>query len=364
MAKPSQHLFGVIMAGGSGQRFWPLSRAKRPKQCMALLGSGTMLQQAAKRLSALVNPKNMLVITHAGIRDLVASQLPGLPRKNIVAEPSGRDTAACIALSACLALRQDPEALLVIIPADHLIGEVKPWTQALKAAALVAEEHAVWVTLGITPDEPSTAYGYIQPGELFHMSGDKRFHRVRKFHEKPDRNTARRFLQNGLWWNSGMFVAKASFILQEMRRFLPVHADMCDDLLASKGEKDWARILAGAYPALPKISLDYGVLEKTDNAAAASLSCTWDDLGSWPALARHLPADAQDNILLGNIALEDSRGNIVRAEPGHCIALIGLNDMVIVQTPDATLICPRNRSQDIKKLLDGMGKNPGQKGLL
>lgn len=359
MAKKNSGVYGIIMAGGSGERFWPLSRKARPKQCLSIIGQGSMLQQASKRLEAFLPARNIFAMTREGIEKTVAGQLRGLPKANIVAEPCGRDTAGCIALAACLVLREDPEGIMVIVPADHLVKEPKKLTQALEEAVAFVRKEDKLVAFGLTPTEPATGYGYIQAGEAYRAAGTRKFHRVTKYHEKPDLETAGRFLRAGnFWWNSGMFVWKAKSIVEEMHKHLATHGLLCKKLLAARSDSEFWRVLRKEFPKLPKISIDYGVLQATAKLAATPLSLDWDDLGSWTSLVKHLPLDAEKNTLLGNAIVVGGRGNLVRAGDKHLVGVVGTDDLIVVHTQDATLVCPKSKAQELKKLVGALDGNP------
>ena len=362
MAKKQSDVYGVIMAGGSGERFWPLSRKDRPKQCLSILGSGTMLQQAFQRLVTVTSVRNTLVITRKGIEKTVAGQLRQLPKENVVAEPCGRDTAPCIALAACMLVRKNPQAIMAIVPSDQLVQFPKKLTEVLNAAVELVRRKDVLVVFGVPPTEPATAYGYIEVGDALGNSGDggvSRFHRVRRYHEKPDINTARRFLRaGGYWWNGGVFVWKARTILDEIRKYMPALSAMCDALLRAPTDAAFRRAMEKFYPKLPKLSVDYGVLEKSDKVVAVAGDFGWDDLGSWTSLLRLLPANAQGNILLGNAVVVEGNGNLVRGDEDHLVGIIGTDNLVVVHTRDATLVCPKSRAQELKKLLAELQKDP------
>ncbi len=354
--------YGFIMAGGSGERFWPLSRTLRPKQCLSILGSGTMLQQSYRRLRAMLPAKRIFILTRKGIEKMVAQQLPELPKKNIVAEPTGRDTAACIVLGACLLQREDPNAVMMIVPADQAVQNPQEFIKALKSAAPVAQAQDVLITVGVTPTEPATGYGYLQVGERFGNGAPAQLYRAQRYHEKPDRSTAEAFLQSGKYvWNSGMFIWKAKTILNEMQKYLPAHANMAQKLMRAKNAREFASIAERLYAKLPKISVDYGVLEKSAKVLVMRSSLRWDDLGSWTALTRYLDADADGNSILGNAVIVDGRGNLVRSDSEHLVGVVGTQDLVIVHTRDATLVCPKNKVSELKKLVGALRANPKTK---
>ena len=362
-------LYGIVMAGGSGQRFWPLSRILRPKQCLSMLGPGTMLQQACARLRTFLPSEKIVVITRKGIEVMVAKQVFQLPGKNVVAEPCGRDTAAAVTLAACILYRRDPQAVMAIVPSDHVVRNPQALVQAVKQAAILASEEEVLITVGIRPTEPATGYGYIQMGEPCkgpHITHpNKNMYHAKCYREKPDVNTARRFLVSGDYlWNSGVFVWKARTILQEIHRHLPRHGQLADALLRAKNSRRFAMIVNKLYPKLPKTSIDFGVLEKSDKIVILRSALQWDDLGSWTSLERYLQPDRQGNTLLGNALVVEGRGNLVRTDSDHLVGVLGTENLVVVHTRDATLVCSKGKVQELKKLVSSLQRNPKTKKYL
>lgn len=336
----------VILAGGKGERFWPLSRRSRPKQFLCLDGSGqSLLQATADRLLPLAGGwEKLLVITAAPIAQGVREQLPDLPASNLLIEPEGRDTAPAVAWgSLVIAEKYGPEAVIGFFPADHYIPDRAGFERTLKAAIAFAQTENAIVTLGIQPNEPATGYGYIEQGAPAGEENGLPIYRVTRFTEKPDAQTAAQFIATGRFsWNSGMFFFRAGVVLAELAR----HAPQILTPLQTQG--------VGAYGTLEKKSIDYALMEKTDKAYVLPCDFLWDDLGDWNALER-LKRDEEANTNLGNHWGLESQGCIVyNDDPEEVIVTLGLEDLVIVRDGKATLILPKNRAQDIKAALKSL----------
>jgi mannose-1-phosphate guanylyltransferase / mannose-6-phosphate isomerase len=348
----------VILSGGAGTRLWPLSRELYPKQLLALTGERTMLQQTALRLEGLSATAPVIVCNEAH-RFLVAEQLRQIdiePRA-MVLEPFGRNTAPAIALAAHAALRSaagDPEVdpILLVLPADHVIRDVPAFQKAVRAA-LPAAEHGYLATFGIVPSAPETGYGYIQraePGQRNPVAGDA--HRIARFVEKPPADKAAEFVQSGeYYWNSGMFLFRARRYLQELERFAPEIARICAAAAsAAKTDLDFTRIDPQVFESCPADSIDYAVMEKTADAVVVPLDAGWSDVGSWAALHQACEADSRGNVSRGDVIAEDSGGNYLYSE-SRLVAVVGLEDHVVIETKDAILVAPKDRVQDVKKLV-------------
>ena len=346
------HIYAVVMAGGSGERFWPMSTNERPKQFVTLFGGKALLRHAVDRLEGLVPPERTLVVTARALEEATAAACPGLPRANIVGEPCRRDTAAAAALACGLVAARDPEGIAILLAADHLIGDESLFRETLADAAKVAASGSCIVTMGIRPDFPSTGYGYIEAGETLDAGTRTMFRKAKRFVEKPDRATAERYLEHGgFFWNSGMFVWSAATMSAAVREFAPQLAPLLDAPSKAGSPSELAAALDEIYPGLPKISVDYAIMERHRDVVMAGGDFGWDDVGSWPAAAAHLPQDASGNAVVGDVTALDSGGNIIVADAGRPIAVLGVEDLVIVQTKDATLVCRKDRAQDIKKLV-------------
>ena len=340
----------LIMAGGKGERFWPRSRMNNPKQFLCLTSDGkTMIQKTVERISSLVAPEDIYIATNASYKELVMKQLPQLPEENILCEPVGRNTAPCIGLGAVHIRKKNEDAVMLVLPSDHLIKFEDMYRDVLKEAIKVAEDGNNLVTLGITPNAPETGYGYIKfnPSE---MKG-KAF-TVDRFVEKPDLATAKGYVESGEYmWNSGMFVWKISTILGSMEKHLPDLYEGLQKIEASIGTASEQDTLVQVFETAKSESIDYGILEKEQNIYVIPGNFGWDDVGSWLSVERIKTQDDKGNVISGNVAYVDVNNCIVEADK-KLIALVGLNDLVVVDTDDATLICSKEKTADIKKVLE------------
>jgi mannose-1-phosphate guanylyltransferase/mannose-6-phosphate isomerase len=344
-------LIPVILSGGSGTRLWPLSRKNLPKQFLALSGDATLFQQTVTRIRALGEAAAPIVVCSEEHRFLVAEQLRALAVEgaSILLEPMPRNTAPAIALAAWQALATHPDAVLLVLPADHLIGDTASFAEAVGNALPLAEQDWL-VTFGIRPEAPETGFGYIQRAEAI---ADGAF-RVERFVEKPNATKAREYVEAGNYeWNSGMFLFKASRFLEELQQHAPAMHTACKAAFeAAKTDLDFVRIDKQAFAASPDNSIDYAVMEKTTRAAVVPVSCAWSDIGSWDALWAASERDGDGNRLEGDVIAIDSRNCFVRGTERRLVAALGLEDIVIVDTPDAVLVAPRARVQDVKRLVD------------
>jgi mannose-1-phosphate guanylyltransferase len=350
-------LHAVIMAGGGGTRFWPRSRQRRPKQFLDLAGSTTLLQQAHDRLEALVDPGRLWVVTGRAYLDETAQQLATVGRDRLVGEPMGRDTAPCIGLAAAIIGRQDPEAIMVVTPADHVIEPVQEFRRAVQGAVRLAEEHPdALITFGITPTFPATGYGYIQRGEPLAGRLGLAVFEVKRFREKPDAKTAEEFLATGDYlWNSGIFIWRAATLLEELGRSRPELQAAVKRLAATYGTPDWQSALDREYPTLEKISIDYAVLEKARRVLVVQAPYVWDDVGSWLALERMHPQDAAGNTVLARHIGVETKHCIIVAAQNHLIATVNVEDLIIIQDGDVTLVAHRNAEAELKQLVSQLG---------
>lgn len=356
--------YAVIMAGGKGERFWPLSTSRHPKQVLNLVGPRSMMAMAVGYLEGLVPPERTIVITSKDLVSVTTETVPNLPRENIIGEPVGRDTAAVCALAAGLVGARDPDAVFCMLTADHLIGDLSQFRQTLSDGFRVAASQDVLITIGMRPSFPSTGFGYIEAGERVTLDTKVPFFRARRFVEKPDAEKARQYIHDGrFYWNSGMFIWGVKSLSKALRRHVPDLAAMSVRMSGVAWTPAFESELASAYAGLRRISVDYALMEKADNILMAQGTFPWDDLGSWSSLSAHLAKTADGNAILGSCESMDSRDNIVVSRD-RLTALIGVQDLVVVQTDRVTLVCHRDRAQDVKRLVQKLGENPAYRDLL
>ncbi len=366
--------FVIIMAGGRGERFWPVSRQKTPKQLIRLLGKRSFLQQAFDRVAALVPAKNVFVITNAVQAPEVRKQLPRLPKANVIAEPVGRDTCAAVTLGAALVGSRLATGVMAVLPADHVIPEEKKFQQVLADSFMLAKQGQAIVTIGIKPSEPATGYGYIRVGDLLPPPQNSKpfktaFFRAEKFVEKPQYEKAVEYVQSGQYrWNAGMFVWSFVTLTEGLQKHQPAMYEACQRWFkVAPDSAKLHRVLAKEYPAIQKISIDYALMEKAQNVVVADGSFVWDDLGSWNAIARHLPADAAGNCAVGDFVEVDAARNIIfdaRTTRRTPIAVVGLRDVIAVFTDDAMMLAHKNESQKVKELVAKLASRAAYKRLV
>jgi mannose-1-phosphate guanylyltransferase/mannose-6-phosphate isomerase len=344
-------LIPLILSGGSGTRLWPVSRRNLPKQFLSLSGDGTLFQQTVARTRKLPEVTAPIIVASEDHRFLAADQLleAGVKNATILLEPAARNTAPAIALGALKAVERDPQALLLVLPADHLIGDTKSFVNAVQQALPAAREGWL-VTFGIRPDRPETGFGYIRRAESI---GGGAF-RVERFVEKPDLATAEGYVKDGGYdWNSGMFLFKAARYLEELGQHAPEMLEAVRKAYATgHGDLDFVRVDAEAFAKVPDNSIDYAVMEKTSRAAVVPVSCAWSDIGSWSALWLSGQHDEQGNQREGDTLTVNTRNSLLRSHDRHMIATVGVDDLIVVSTPDATLVAHRNAAQDVKKVVD------------
>lgn len=342
----------LIMAGGRGERFWPKSRRNMPKQFLSLTDDGkTMIQLTVERILPLVAMEDIFIVTNRDYKELVRQQLPELPEENILCEPVGKNTAPCIGLGAVHIAKKYSDAVMFVLPSDHLIKYNTMFLNTLSDAADVAEKGENLVTIGITPDYPETGYGYIkfQPEQTL-----GRAFAVERFVEKPDLETAKAYLATEQYlWNSGMFTWKVSTILNNLNRFLPETYEGLVRIQTSIGTSEEAVVLEKEFSAFQSVSIDYGVMEKAENIYILSGSFGWDDVGSWLAVGRIRKSNEFGNVISGNAVTVDTKECIIQGEE-KLIATVGLEDVIVVDTKDALLICHKDHAGDIKKVLENL----------
>src|SRR6184192_2973320 len=351
MSKP---IYALILAGGSGERFWPLSRRNRPKQLLRLASERTLLEETVARLEGFVPTERVLILTNIeqekGVRDL----LEGFPKQNIIAEPAKRDTAAAVALGSGWVAARDHSATMLAFPADHVIADRAAFQETMKTASAAAEEMGALVTIGIKPTWACPGFGYIEQGEAVRLRGENKIavHRVVRFREKPNVDLAESFLRKGNFrWNPGMFVWSVPTVLSEFNRHAPELADFISQLRAPE---KFEKVLRERFSKLPRISFDYAIMEKADRVLVVEASFDWDDIGSWRAVANYFKNDEHGNAANGAITAVDSTNNIVFDQDGTTIALLGVHNLIVVRTGDAILVCHRHQAEKIKDLIGSL----------
>ena len=343
------NIYAVIMAGGVGSRFWPRSKKKTPKQLLKIFGEQTMIQETVGRLKGIVRDENIYVITSKIQKPGVLTQLSQLPVENIIEEPFGRNTAACIGLASVLISKKDPDAVTVVLPADHIIDGKKEFRDTLLKASRFANDSKGLVTIGIAPTRPETGYGYIQIDE--NAVSDSIF-KVLTFAEKPNYETAVRFIESGdFFWNSGMFIWRTDVILEEIKSYMPELYEGLEKIKAAIREKEYPEILANVYGQLKKISIDYGIMEKSRKVHLTKGNFGWSDVGSWESVYELSPKDENGNAKIGKVYHELSKDTFIYS-PDKFVAVIGIDNIIVINNEDSLLICSRDKAQDVKKVID------------
>ena len=358
-------IFSVILAGGKGTRFWPLSRSLRPKQLLKILSPKTLIRETAERMFPLSGPERTLVVTVAAQLKDLARELRGVPRRNFIAEPQGKNTAPCIGLSALEVAARNPEGVMAVVPADHWIADPRAFRRTLENAARLAAASDHLVTIGIRPDYPETGYGYILKGASLRSGKISGAALVNRFQEKPDGRTARRLIRHGALWNSGIFVWRAVALLESLRRYQPAIASLLEKIRAGTGGKSLtrpapplARLITREYNKMPGISVDYAVLEKAaSDGQVVTLEANfgWSDIGSWSAVHRMMQRDDNGNAANGRWLGLGARNCLIHA-PDRLVVLLGIEDAVVVDTPDALLVADLQRAQEVRELVEELKK--------
>jgi mannose-1-phosphate guanylyltransferase len=352
----SNPIYALILAGGSGERFWPLSRRTKPKQLLRLISKQTLLEETVARLEGLVPQDRVLILTNVDQEAAVRESLPKFPKKNILAEPAKRDTAAAIALGAGWVARRDHSATMLVLPADHVIKDCAAFQKTLQTAVVAAEETGALVTIGINPTWACPGFGYIECGEQVRLRAkgiETPIHRVLRFREKPNTDLAESFLRKGNFrWNAGMFVWSVPTVLSEFNRQSPELGNFISQIRAPD---NFEKILKERFGTLPKISFDYAIMERADRVLVVEAGFDWDDVGSWTAVANYFKRDEKNNAANCPVTAVDSTGNIISDQSGANIALLGVHNLIVVRTEDALLICHRHQAEKIKDLV---GKIP------
>jgi len=355
-----EKIYTLIMAGGSGTRFWPRSKVAKPKQYLNLFGSESLLQSTIKRFETFTDDRNIYIVSSKAQAQVLEEQTPMLPKENLIYEPVGKNTLPCIGLAAMFAERENPDGIMVVSPSDHLIKDEELFRDTVLAAAKIAWEKDGIVTIGITPTYPATGYGYVKTGENF-TDGEKiRQFKVERFVEKPDEKTAKNYLkQGGFYWNSGLFIFKISVFLEAVKQFTP---DLYTDLRkiqADLGNPSFEQTLDTIYRAVESISVDYGIMEHAKNIYLVEGNFDWNDLGSWESVYLADKKDENGNTGVGEAVLLDTQNSYVYSDSG-LVAVVGLDDVVVVQEGNTTLVCKRDKTEQVKNLVEQLkaeGKN-------
>ena len=358
-------LHAVIMAGGSGTRFWPESRTARPKQLLPITGNKAMLTETIDRLSPLIPLNRTWVVTNAAQVEGIKKCCPELPENNILIEPCARNTSACVGLAAVAIEAADKEATMAVFPADHLIQPKESFQESIKIGQEIAEEGKHFVTFGIIPSYPATGYGYIKQGELYKDTQDIKCYHVDSFKEKPDEETAKIFLEEGNYlWNAGIFIWRAQTILEAIANKMPDLNIGLEKIKEHVNEKDFQEKVNEIYPTMPSLPVDIGIMEKVSGVHVLAAPYKWSDIGSWRALYDEVDRDEKGNARVfadgGQLLIEDSKNILAYSSSNHNIAVLGLEDLVVVHTEDVTLVAPRERSEDVKFFVEQLKKSNQQ----
>jgi mannose-1-phosphate guanylyltransferase len=350
-------MYIVLMAGGIGSRFWPMSRFSKPKQLLNLFGNRSMLQMTYDRISHLTKPENVLVITNQELKDAVVAQLPELPGENIIGEPFGKNTAPCIGLACAIMKKREADSnneVMVVLPADHLIQDENKFYEVLNSAVHFAGKNDYLLTIGIIPKYPETGYGYIQRNEKILSTNQKTIYKVKTFAEKPNRETAERFIKSGdFFWNSGMFVWNLKTILTELEEHIPDLAEGVESLVDNVDTKHMDESILDVYSKIKSESIDYGILEVSHKVGVIEGDFSWNDVGSWEAVHNILDKDHENNVVVSdkNIII-DSKDNYLYSSQGKMIVAMNMEGVVLVETDDAILLCKKDQSQKVKTVVD------------
>lgn len=354
-----EHVYAVILAGGSGERFWPLSTKARPKQFISLFGGRPLLSLAVERLAGFVRADHIFIITAERLVEATAAAARNIPYSNILGEPCKRDTAPAIAVASGLIRHRDPEGVICILTADQLMTDEESFRMTLADAAKVASDSKAVVTIGIRPTYPATGFGYIEAGEPLDVNTVTLFSKAKQFVEKPDAETATAYVDSGRYfWNSGMFIWHSGVMRELFAKLAPDFAELSDRVMAAGDDMEAVKaVMREIYPGLRAISIDYAVMEHAPEIIMAQGAFGWDDVGAWTSLEKHFAADQDGNVIVGTCEAREAQNNIVVSE-NRLTALIGVRGLVVVQSDGATLICPKERAQEVKKLLHRIVERP------
>lgn len=342
------NMYALVMAGGSGTRFWPRSRKNRPKQLLDITGDEALLKKTVSLIKDIISYNKIYIITTETQSHAIRDVTPEIPYENILIEPYGKNTAPAIGLSSLYIEKADPDSVIVILPADHYIKDREGFYQTIKSGASKASEGDFILTIGIQPHGPETGYGYIEIDE----KKDNNIFAVKSFHEKPDLATAKSYINAGnFFWNSGIFIAKTSFIIEEIKTYMGHNYASLMKIKGSLGSKNEAETIKNCYQNMESTSIDYGVIEKSKRVFMVKAGFDWNDVGSWPSAAQYWPKDNKGNASIGETINLDSKKCIVYS-PKKLVALLGVEDLIIIEEDDVLMVCKRERSQDVKRLVD------------
>jgi len=352
-------LHAVIMAGGAGTRFWPLSRSMKPKQLLDLLGGQTMILATRRRLGDLVPDDRWIVVTNQRLVEPIRRQLPELPPQTIIGEPCRRDTAPCVGLAAAMVARQDDDATMLVMPADHVIQSDEQFQKAIsQAVELLEERPECLVTFGIRPTYPAETFGYIERSEAITGAGPSPTYEVARFREKPTADVAREYLETGnFYWNAGIFVWKANTIRKVLAQYEPEMAKHLETIAATAGSEQFDEVFAGEFAKIDGKSIDYAVLEHYNDVAVIEAPFSWDDLGNWQSLGRLRGTDEEGNTIVGKHLGLQTKNTIVRSQDDHLVVTLGIEDCIVVHTPDATLVANRHDEESIRQVVQMIKEN-------
>lgn len=341
----------VIMAGGKGERFWPKSRTNLPKQFLNISGNKSMIQQCVSRLQKFIPIEQVFVVTNELYAELIKAQIPTIPYENIIIEPVGRNTAPCIGLASIIIEERFPDSTMVVLPSDHIIKNEEEFLHILRTAVDVSQEGRNLVTLGIQPTYPETGYGYIESTNDVTLVNELQVHKVEQFVEKPDIDKATSYLEAGnYYWNSGIFIWKTAVIRGYIKEHMPQVHDILETMKNSFINNNRNEVIVAEFPKMPDQSIDYGIMEKVKDIYVIPCVFGWDDVGSWTALERINDSDENGNVVRGNSLSIDTKRCIIESN-GKLIATLGVEDLIIVETDDVTLICNKDKAQEIKSLI-------------
>lgn len=345
----------VIMAGGSGERFWPVSRQNRPKQLLRFDARSTMLEASVARIRPLIPPEHIYIVANTKLKSIILQEVPGLLADNILCEPVGRSTAPCLAFAAAVASKRYGNPTMAVLTADHIIRDSAAFQRNVKAALQFAEERDALVTFGIPPRSPATGFGYIEAGKEIHSTPDGTIYQVKRFREKPNVETARKFLESGnFWWNSGMFFWRTDVFRQAIDSFMPEMSGGIQAIANAWNTSAAKKVISRVFKSFPRISIDYAIMEKASNVFVVRAEFDWDDIGAWDALEKLHAKDAMGNIIVGQCISVESRNSILYGSPdagAPLVVSLGANNLIVVATKDAVLVCPKEEAQRVKDIV-------------